>query len=79
MMDVQHQLLKLENAALKQGKKNQRESNTNERDYTTPILTKPELLKTKTNGIEILNRQGLPLRPNYQDRVKEYFDNGNWI
>ncbi len=76
---IQHQLLKLENAALKQGEKKERESDTNKRDYSAPILTKPELLVPKNNEIEILNRQALPLRPDYQNKVKEYFGNGNQL
>ena len=79
MNHIQHQLLKLENASLKQGRKKERESNTNKRDYSTPILTKPELLDQRSNEVEILNRQALPLRPDYQNRVKEYFGNGNQL
>ncbi|MEM8926569.1 MAG: hypothetical protein AAGC45_00070 [Bacteroidota bacterium] len=77
--EIQHQLLKLENAALKQGRKKERESKTNQRDYSAPILTKPELLAPQNSEIEILNRQALPLRPDYQNKVKEYFGNGNQL
>lgn len=79
MNQIQHQLLKLENAAMKQGEKKERESNTNNKDFSAPILTKPELLDPKSNEIEILNRQALPLRPDYQIKVKEYFGNGNQL
>ena len=77
MNTIQQQLLKLENAALKQGQKKERESQTNLRDFQNPIITKPYLLKNKSNAIEILNRQALPLRQNYQNRVKRYFQNEN--
>ena len=77
MNQIQHQLMKLENASLKQGEKKERESNTNEKDFSAPILTKPAHLKPNSREIEILNRQALPLRPSYQNRVKEYFDHGN--
>lgn len=70
---IQYELLKLENAALKQGKKSKRESNTNQQDFTNPITTKPSLLDNYRNEIEILNRQALPLRQNFQNKVKEYF------
>ncbi len=70
---IQQQLLKLENAALKQGQKKERESQTNQSQFQNTITTKPDLLKGKTNSIEILNRQALPLRQNYQNRVKRYF------
>ncbi len=70
---IQYELLKLENAALKQGKKAERESNTNQKDFSNPITTKPSLLDNYRNEIEILNRQALPLRQNFQNKVKEYF------
>ncbi len=70
---IQYELLKLENAALKQGKKQERESNTNTIEFKTPITTKPSLLENYRNEVEILDRQALPLRRNFQNRVKEYF------
>ncbi|WP_350289534.1 hypothetical protein [uncultured Croceitalea sp.] len=73
MNTIQHQLLKLENAALKQGERKERESKTNSTQFQNPITTKPDLLKNKSNTIEILNRQALPLRQNYKNRVKTYF------
>ncbi len=73
--NIQHQLMKLENAAMEQGMKEQRESTGNKIDYNNPIITKPKLLKDKQNDIEILNRQALPLRQNFEKKVKVYFDN----
>ena len=70
---IEHQLLKLENAALKQGKKEERESETNTRQFQNPVLTRPEILNNYKNEIEILNRQALPLRQNYQEKVRSYF------
>lgn len=70
---IQYELLKLENAALKQGKKPERESSSNKKDFSNPITTKPSLLDNYRNEIEILNRQALPLRQNFQNKVKEYF------
>ena len=71
--NIQYELLKLENAALKQGQKLERESNTNKLDFKNPILSKPDALKNYRNEIEILNRETLPLRPNFRNRVKDYF------
>lgn len=73
---IQYELLKLENAALKQGKKPERESNSNQNRFQNPITTKPSLLENYRNEVEILNRQSLPLRQNFQTKVKAYF-NGN--
>jgi hypothetical protein len=70
---IQYELLKLENAALNQGKKSERESNRSLKDFTNPITTKPSLLDNYRNEVEILNRQSLPLRQNFQNKVKEYF------
>ena len=70
---IQHELMKLENASLKQGKQSKRESNTNKASFINPITTKPSVLDNYRNEIEILNRQALPLRQNYQNKVKEYF------
>jgi hypothetical protein len=71
--NLEYELLKLENAALRQGKKEERESNVNREKFQSPILTKPVLLENYRNEIEILNRQTLPLRRNFQDKVREYF------
>ncbi|MGB7395087.1 MAG: hypothetical protein WA913_11900 [Pricia sp.] len=71
--NIQYELMKLENAAMKQGKKSERESNTNTKDYTNPIITKPPALENDRDEIEILNRQTLPLRPDFRNRVKDYF------
>ncbi len=73
MNTIEHELLKLENATLKQGKKEERESNSNVDVFRNPLLTKPSLLDNYRNEIEILNRQALPLRQNFQNKVKEYF------
>ena len=70
---IEHELLKLENATLTKGKKSERESNTNIDIFQNPILTKPSMIDQYRNDIEILNRQALPLRQNFQNRVKEYF------
>ncbi|MEX0362908.1 MAG: hypothetical protein AB3N10_18180, partial [Allomuricauda sp.] len=62
-------------AALKQGEKKERESDTSIDEFSNPIATKPSLLNRGNNNIEILNRQALPLRRNYENRVKGYFNN----
>ncbi|MAU26274.1 MAG: hypothetical protein CMH48_05570 [Muricauda sp.] len=72
---IQHQLLKLENATLKQGQKKERKSTTNTERYRAPIITKPELFKKSEQEIEILDRQALPLRQEYRRKVREYFKN----
>jgi hypothetical protein len=75
--NIQHQLLKLENAALRQGKKKERESETNRVNFQNPITTKPPALEEYQNEIEILNRQELPLLQIYRNKVKQYFQNND--
>ena len=71
---IQHQLMRLENAAISQGEKEERKSRTNREDFYNPITTKPDILEDLKIDIEILNRQALPLHRMYQQRVKEYFN-----
>ena len=70
---IEHELLKLENASLIKGKKLERESNTGKDIFRNPILSKPPIIDQYRNDVELLNRQALPLRQNYQNKVKEYF------
>ncbi len=72
--NIEHELLKLENATLSKGRKSERESSTNLDLIRNPILSKPAILDGYKNNIEILNRQALPLRQNYQIKVKDYFE-----
>lgn len=70
---IEHQLLKLENAALDQGEKQERQSRTSELDYSNPILTRPSLWDQFKQETELLNREALPLRQRYHERVRIYF------
>ncbi|MEO9512879.1 MAG: hypothetical protein ABJN84_05795 [Flavobacteriaceae bacterium] len=72
---IQHELLKLKNANLKQGKKEERESNTNQQSFSNPIISKPNVLKDDKQEVEILNRQALPLHRTFEKKVKVYFKN----
>ncbi|MEX0273153.1 MAG: hypothetical protein AB3N16_02125 [Flavobacteriaceae bacterium] len=74
MNAIKHQMLKLRNAALRQGRESKRESNSNDIEYVNPIITAPEFLKGRTWEFEILNREALPLRPNFKNRVRTYFN-----
>lgn len=70
---IEHELLKLKNASLEQGKKKERESNTNQDTFSNPIITRPEILDKGGNEVEILNRQALPLQQIFDKKVKSYF------
>ncbi|MBT8245426.1 MAG: hypothetical protein HKP48_05585 [Winogradskyella sp.] len=77
MMDLQHQLLKLENATFTQGEDEKRESKTNRKEYNTN--SKSQIIKAKDyfNTLEILNRQALPLRSQFKKKLQDYFKNSN--
>jgi hypothetical protein len=77
MMDLQHQLLKLENATFMQGQDNKRKSETNNKTYDNTVPNQIPKAKEYFNTTEILNRQALPLQQVYKKKVQEYFKKAN--
>ncbi|MEZ0007443.1 hypothetical protein ABH942_002824 [Flavobacterium sp. 28YEA47A] len=73
MLNLKHELLKLDNAIQQQGEEKKRQSQTNTKDYNNQTNAISPALKQYLNSIEILNRQTLPLRPNFNQKVQEYF------
>ncbi|WP_418512660.1 DUF4175 family protein [Corallibacter sp.] len=77
MMELQHQLLKLENATFQQGQDTKRKSDTNKNSFNNNTNNKIPTAKEYFNTTEILNRQTLPLRPVYKKKVQDYFKKEN--
>jgi len=77
MMKLQHQLLKLENAAFQQGREMKRESKTNTELFNNNTNNTVPKTKQYFNTTEILNRQALPLQQKYKKKVQEYFKKNN--
>ncbi|AUC85751.1 hypothetical protein CW731_10825 [Polaribacter sp. ALD11] len=73
MQRLNYELLKLDKAALEQGKDNKRTSSSNLKDTQRNKIKALEFKKQFYNQIEILNRQSLPLQQNYKLKVREYF------
>jgi len=73
MTQLQHELLKLENATFQQGQDNKRKSKTNQQQFNNNLKDQSNTIKQYFNATEILNRQVLPLRQIYQRKVQEYF------
>jgi len=73
MMDIQQDLLKLQDAGLEQGEENKREARTNTREFINNINAQILEASKYFNNKEILNRQVLPLQPQYLNKVKDYF------
>ncbi len=73
MQDIKHQLLKLKEAAFEQGQEEKRQSKSNRKEYEGNENEVLEKIKQYFNTTEILNRQVLPLRQNYKQKVQDYF------
>ncbi len=77
MMDLQHQLLKMESATFTQGEDVKRESKTNRIEYNKTTNSQIPTAKQYFNTTEILNRQALPLRSQLKKKLQDYFKNTN--
>jgi len=73
VMNIKQELLKLNNAIQQQGEENRRQSETNNKDFLNQSRALPNSLLEYLHSIEILNRQSLPLRSNFNRKVQEYF------
>ncbi len=73
MLNLKHELLKLENAIQQQGEDTKRQSNTNDKSFNNNAMPLSKELKEYMNSVEILNRQSLPLQPNFNQKVQNYF------
>jgi hypothetical protein len=74
ILNVKQELLKLNTAIQQQGQENKRQSETNKKEFTNQSKPLPPSLLDYLNSIEILNRQSLPLRSNFNLKVQEYFN-----
>ena len=74
MQQLNYELLKLDKATFEQNRDKQRKSNTNLQEFNNKTAKELKFKKLFYNQTEILNRQSLPLRPNYKKKVQEYFN-----
>lgn len=73
VLNLKYELLKLEKAIQQQGDDKKRQSETNKKEFNNHVNALPLKLQEYLNSIEILNRQSLPLRSNFNQKVQEYF------
>jgi hypothetical protein len=73
MLNLKHELLKLEKAIQQQGEDTRRQSKTNDKSFNNTAAPLSKELKEYINSVEILNRQSLPLQPNFNQKVQNYF------
>ncbi|EDM45340.1 hypothetical protein SCB49_06022 [unidentified eubacterium SCB49] len=74
MLNLNYELLKLDDADLKQGLDSKREAVTNKTAFQNKKRLSPEDIKKYFNTTEILNREALPLRQEFKQKVQEYFN-----
>lgn len=74
ILNVKQELLKLDKAIQQQGQENKRQSEVNKKEFNNQSNALPAALLDYLNSIEILNRQSLPLRSNFNQKVQEYFN-----
>jgi hypothetical protein len=73
-LNIKQELLKLKSALQQQGEDSERRSELNTKEFDNQSKVLPDPLLDYLNSIEILDRQSLPLRSNFNLRVKEYFN-----
>lgn len=74
VLNIQQELLKLKSAVQEQGQDTKRQAEVNKKEFLNTSNTLPQRLLDYLNSIEILNRQSLPLRSNFNQKVQEYFN-----
>jgi len=74
VLDIKQELLKLKSAIQTQGEESNRQSESSNRQFDKQTNRLPDALIDYLNSIEILNRQSLPLRSNFNRKVQEYFN-----
>ncbi|SHF99916.1 hypothetical protein SAMN05444396_103341 [Flavobacterium segetis] len=74
ILNIKQDLLKLDSALQKQGEENKRQAEGNKKEFENRSNALPPVLIDYLNSIEILNRQSLPLRSNFNQKVQEYFN-----
>ncbi|MCL6217096.1 hypothetical protein [Zunongwangia pacifica] len=71
---IHQKMLDLKQSLNEKGEREERESETNMRDFDNQSSKVDIDIKDYFNTIEILDRQALPLRPNLKQRVNTYFN-----
>ncbi|MBS1535374.1 MAG: hypothetical protein JST78_09875 [Bacteroidetes bacterium] len=73
VLNLKYELLKLQKAVQQQGEDKKRQSETNKKEFNNTTNSLPSNLQQYLNSVEILNRQPLPLRSNFNQKVQDYF------
>jgi hypothetical protein len=74
MLDIKYNMLKLSDAIQQQEEDSKRSSNSNKNEFIQSDKSYSKEIQEYIKSIEILNRQVLPLQPEYSKIVKQYFN-----
>ena len=74
MRQLEYELLELENASMKKERDSKRESTTNKTEYERSGEEEMLLKKLLEEETEQLRRENIRMNPDYQKRVKDYFE-----
>ncbi len=77
MQKLEHELLELENANLKRNEESKRKSSLGEQKDNSRAIDELDLENFDLNDDEMLRRQRLEMTPEYQKKVKRYFETEN--
>ena len=74
MQELEHELLELENANLKRNEESKRKSTLGKENENNRNIEELDLENFDLNDDEMLRRQRLEMSPEYQKKVKKYFE-----
>jgi hypothetical protein len=72
-VNIKRDLLKLQTAIKEQGDDNKREAEGGKKQFSNRAVALPKAVIDYFNSVEILNRQSLPLRSDFNLKIQEYF------
>ena len=72
-LNLKYELMKLDKAVQQQGEEKKRQAETSKQQFNNQSNALPASMQEYLNSIEILNRQSLPLRSNFNLKVQQYF------
>lgn len=73
MLQMKERMIRLQEASYRQEEEDKREATTNFKTYKNTSKENLEKAKDYFQSLEILNRQSLPLQPDYKQLVQDYF------
>ena len=73
-LNIKQELLKLDKAVQEQGQEQKRQGESSKQQFNSKAAVLPEEVRKFLISTEILNKQSLPLRKNYESKTQLYFN-----